>query len=97
MRELGLLDREEEHRPLREIERHRPFLLELAIPRQRLVEELPDPGGGLAEEKTAVAAGRSGADPVSIDDEDALAGLGEEARSRATGDAGTDDDGVRGT
>ena len=95
VRELGLLDGEEEHRPLAQVERHRPLLLELAVPGDRLVEQLADPGGRLAEEEAAVPPGGAGADPAAVDDEHALAPLGEQARRRAAGDAGSDDDGVR--
>jgi hypothetical protein len=92
--ELGLLDREQEHGPLGELERDRPLGLELAVPPNRLVEELADPGRGLAEEEAAVSAGRAGPDPAAVDDEDARAGLGKEARRRAAGDARPDDDDV---
>jgi hypothetical protein len=92
--ELGLLDGEHEHRPRAEVERHGALLLELEVPGDRLGEELADPARRLAEEKASVAAGGSGPDPAAVDDEDALARLGERARRRAAGDAGADDDGV---
>jgi hypothetical protein len=91
--ELGLLNREQEHAPLPQIEGDRA-LLELAVPGERLVEQLADPGGGLAEEEASVPPGSTGADPAAVDDEDALSCVREEARRRAAGDAGSDDDGV---
>jgi hypothetical protein len=94
--ELGLLDGEQEHRPLPQLERHRPFLLQLLVPAQGLVEELIDPRSGLTEEKPAVPTRRSGPDRTPVDDEDGLSGSREEARRRAAGDAGADDGGVSG-
>jgi hypothetical protein len=95
VRKLGLLDGEQKHRPLPQIERHRPLGLELPVPGDRLVEQLADPRGRLAEEEAAVSAGGARADAAAVDDEDALAGLREQARRRAAGDAGSDDDDVR--
>jgi hypothetical protein len=92
--ELGLLDREQEHGPLGELERDRPLGLELAVPPNRLVEELADPGRGLPEEEASVSSGRARSNPAAVDDEDALAGLRKEAGRRATGDARPDDDSV---
>ena len=96
MSELGLLDGEQEHRPLAQVERYRPLLLELAVPGDRLVQQLADPGGRLTEKEAAVLPRGAGTDPAAVDDEDALARLREQARHRAAGDAGSDDDGVRG-
>jgi hypothetical protein len=95
VRELLLLDGEQEHRPGAQVERHLALLFERAVPPDRLVEELVDPAGGLAEEEAAVAPGRACADAAAVDDEDALAGLRERERRGAPGDAGADDDGVR--
>jgi hypothetical protein len=92
--ELGLLDREQEHGPLPQLERDRALLLERAVPGESLGEELADPGRRLAEEEAAVAARRPCADAAAVDDEDALARLGEDTCSRAASDAGPDDDGV---
>jgi hypothetical protein len=93
--ELGLLDCEQEHRPLAQVERHRPLRIELAVPGDGLVQQLADPGGRLRKEKPAVPPRGAGADPAAVDDEDALARLREQTRRRAAGDAGSDDDGVR--
>jgi hypothetical protein len=95
VRELGLLDRDQEHRPLAQVERHGALLLEPPVPEDRLGEELADPARRLAEEEAAVPAGRSGPDPAAVDDEDTLARLRERAPRRAAGDSGSDDDGVR--
>jgi hypothetical protein len=94
--ELGLLDGEQEHRPLPQLERHRPFLLELLVPAEGLVEKLVDPRGRLPEEEPAVPTRRPGPDPTSVDDDDGLSGSREKARRRAAGDAGADDGGVSG-
>jgi hypothetical protein len=77
-----------------EVEGDRPLGLQLGVDRGRLGEELVDPRRGLAEEEAAVSPGRSRADPGPLDDEDALAALGEEARERAAGEAGARDDDV---
>jgi hypothetical protein len=95
MVELGFLDREQQHRPPAEVERHRAFLLELAIPRDRLVEQVADPEGRLGEEEAAVPPGGAGPDAAPVEDENALPRLREEAGRRAAGDAGPDEDGVR--
>jgi hypothetical protein len=96
VRKLRLLDGEHEERPGAQVERNLAILLERPVPRHRLVEELVDPAGRLAKEEAAVSPRRAGADAAAVDDQDALAGLGERARRRAAGDAGSDDDGVRG-
>jgi hypothetical protein len=95
VRELRLLDGQQEERPGAEIEGHLAVLFERAVPGDRLVEELVDPAGGLAEEEAAVAPRGARADAAAVDDEDARAGLGERERRGAPGDAGADDDGVR--
>jgi hypothetical protein len=92
--ELGFFDGEQEHRPRPQLERDRALLLERAVPRERLVEQLTDPRRRLAEQEAAVAAGRPRADAGAVDDEDAFARLREGVRRRAAGDAGPDDDGV---
>jgi hypothetical protein len=91
--ELGLLDREQEHGPLPQVERDRA-LLELPVPGERLVEQLADPRGRLAEEEAAVSPRGAGADAAAVDDEDVLARGREQTRRRAAGDAGSDDDDV---
>jgi hypothetical protein len=50
----------------------------------------------MSEQEAPVSPRRARADAAPVDDEDALARLCEETRSRAAGDAGSDDDGVRG-
>jgi hypothetical protein len=94
MRELRLLDGQQEERPGPQIEGDLPVLLERPVPGDRLVEELVDPARRLAEEEAAVAPGGARADAATVDDEDARAGLGERERRGAPGDAGADDDGV---
>jgi hypothetical protein len=94
MRELRLLDGQQEERPGPQIEGDLPVLLERPVPGDRLVEELVDPARRLAEEEAAVAPRGARADSTAVDDEDARAGLGERERSGAPGDAGADDDGV---
>jgi hypothetical protein len=96
VRELRLLDGEHEQRPGAQVERNLALLLERPVPGDRLVEELVDPAGRLAEEEAAVPPRRARAEAAAVDDQDALAGLGERARRGAAGDAGPDDDGVRG-
>jgi hypothetical protein len=93
VRELGLLDREQKHRPAAQVERHR-FFLELSVNRQRLREELVDPRGWLWEEEAAVPSRCAGPNAAGIDEDDARAALGKEARSRTAGEAGADDDAV---
>jgi hypothetical protein len=88
---LGLLDGEQEHRPLAQVERHRP-VLQLAVDLERLGEQLVDPRRGLREEEAAVSTRRAGADSARIDEEDIGACFGEEACGRAAGEAGADDD-----
>jgi hypothetical protein len=92
--ELGLLHGHQEQRPGAQVEGHVALVLERPVPGDRLVEELVDPAGRLAEEEAAVAPRRAGADPVPVDDEDPPTDLRERARRRAAGDAGADDDGV---
>jgi hypothetical protein len=92
VRELGFLHGHQEQRPGAQVEGHLALVLERAVPGDPFVEELVDPVGRLAEEEAAVAARRAGADPATVDDEDAPAGLRERARRRAAGDAGADDD-----
>jgi hypothetical protein len=92
--QLRLLDREQEHGPSPQVERDWALLLQLAVPGQCLREQPTDPGSRLAEEEAAVAARGAGPDAAPVDDEDALACLGEETRRCAAGDAGSDDDGV---
>jgi hypothetical protein len=89
-----LLDGEQEHRPRAQVERHAAPVLQGAVPVDRFVEQLVDPGGGLAEEEAAVSSGGAGPDPAAVDDEDALARLCQEARRCAAGDPGSDDDRV---
>jgi hypothetical protein len=96
VRELALLDSEDQHRPRAEVERHRARVLERPVPADRLVEQLVDPRRRLAEQEAPVPSGRTRTDASSVDDEDAFARLCEETRRRAAGDAGSDDDGVRG-
>jgi hypothetical protein len=96
MRELALLDREDQHRPRAQVDRHRALVLQRPVHVDRLVEQLVDPGRRLAEQKAPVPPGRARADTAPVDDEDALARLGEETRRRAAGDARSEDDGVRG-
>jgi hypothetical protein len=93
--ELTFLHGQNEHRPRAQVERDRALVLERPVPRDRLVEQLGDPGRRLAKEEAPVPAGRARADPAPVDDEDALARLREETRRRAAGDTGSDDDGVR--
>jgi hypothetical protein len=94
--ELALLDGEHEHGPGAQVERDRALVLQLPVPGDRLLEELVDPGGGLAEQEAPVPPGRARAETGPVDDQDALARPCEEARRRAAGDAGSDDDGLRG-
>jgi hypothetical protein len=93
--ELCLLDGEQEHRPGAQVERHLALLFERAVAGDRLVEEIVDPAGRLAEQEAAVAPRRARADAAAVDDEDALARLRERERRGAPGDTGADDDGVR--
>jgi hypothetical protein len=96
VRELVLLDREDELGPGTEVERDRPFVLEPAVPGDGLVEELVDPGRRLAEQEAPVPSRRARAEAAPVDDQDALARLCEETRRRAAGNAGSDDDDVCG-
>jgi hypothetical protein len=96
VRPLALLDREQQHRPRAEIDRYRAFGFQRPVPVDRLVEQLLDPGRRLAEQEAPVPPGRARAETAPVDDEDALARLCEETRRRAAGDAGSDDDRVRG-
>jgi hypothetical protein len=89
-----LLDGEQEHRPRAQVERDAALVLEAAVPVDRFVEQLVDPGSGLAEEEAAVSSRGAGPDTAAVDDEDGLARLCQEARRRAAGDPGSDDDGV---
>jgi hypothetical protein len=94
VRKLLLLYGEQEQRPGVQIEGHVPVLLERAVPGDRLVEELVDPGRRLAEEEAAVAPGSPRSDAAAVDDEHARTGLGEKTRRRTACDAGSDDDRV---
>jgi hypothetical protein len=95
--ELGLLHGHQEQRPGAQVKGHLALVLERPVPGDRLVEELVDPAGGLAEEEAAVAPRCAGADPAAIDDQNPLAGPSERVRRRAPGDAGADDGGIGGT
>jgi hypothetical protein len=92
VRKLRLLDGQQEQRPGAQVEGHLPVLLERPVPGDRLVEEVVEPASRLAEQEAAVAPRRARADAAAVDDEDARAGLGQEASRRAAGDAGADDD-----
>ncbi len=94
--ELLLLDREEEHRPRLEVERHGTFRLQPLVDRDGVLERILDPAGRLAKQEPAVSPRRARADPASLDDENAQALLREEPRRRTTGEAGPDDDRVGG-
>jgi hypothetical protein len=91
--QLVVFDREHEHGPRLEVEGH-GALLQLAVERNRLGEQLVDPGRRLAEEEAAVPPRGAGADAASLDEDDRLAVLGEKTRRRAAADAGADDDRV---
>jgi hypothetical protein len=94
--ELPFLDGEHDQRALPQVERYRALVLEPPVQGESLVQELVDPGSRIAEQEAPVASGGPRADALAVDDEDALARLCEETRRRAAGDAGSDDDGVRG-
>jgi len=94
--ELALLDGEHELGPRAQVERDRALVLERAIPGDRFVEELVDPGRRLAEQEAPVSPGCARAEAAQVDDQDALARQCVETRRRAAGDAGSDDDRVRG-
>jgi hypothetical protein len=96
MRDLVLLDGQDEHRPGLQVERDRALVLERPVRGDGLVEELVDPGSRLAEQKAPVPPRCARTEAGPVDDQNALARLCEETRRRATGDAGSDDDGVRG-
>jgi hypothetical protein len=70
-------------------------ILERGVDLDRLPKQVSDPACRLAKEEAAVSAGRAGADAAALDDDDALAALGQKARGGAAGDSGADDDDVR--
>jgi hypothetical protein len=61
--EFFLLDRKHEHGPGLQLD-------DLLVDGDRLGKELVDPPGRLAEEKTSIPPGCSGADSGPVDDED---------------------------
>jgi hypothetical protein len=95
VRELRLLDSEEQHRPRPEVERDLARF-EFPIDLQRLRQELVDPVGRLAEEEAAVSAGGARSDSTRIEEKNVGPSLGEKARTRTAGEARADDDRVVG-
>jgi hypothetical protein len=77
VRELALLDRQEEHRPGREVERDVAIFLELAVELEGFREQLVDPGRRLREEEAAVSARRTGSDSARVDEQDLGSGVRE--------------------
>jgi hypothetical protein len=92
--QLLRLDGEDELGTRLEVERDRALLLELGVDAYGLLEVRLDPARRLAEDEASVPAGGSCSDPSPLDEDDAVAALGEEPRDREAGDSAADDDGA---